>query len=80
MPLYAQIIHIQMTETGKVKWHNDMSATYSDEDRLYDPVEAAEEIVNKALARVSDINGNMLQVKDDEDELQINMDLFSEEE
>lgn len=68
------------SKTGEVKWHNDMPATYSDEDRLYDPVEAAEEIVTKALARVSDINGNMLQVKDDEDELQINMDLFSEEE
>ena len=63
------------SETGKVKWHNDMPATYSDEDRLYDPIE---EIVDKARARISNINGNMLQVKDDEDHPQLNMDLFNE--
>ena len=65
------------TTTEQLKAGIIAAATHSDEDRLYDPIE---EIVDKARARISNINGNMLQVKDDEDELQINMDLFSEEE
>ena len=67
------------SETGKVKWHNDMPATYSDEDRLYDPVE---EIVDKARARISDFNGHML---DDEENPQLTIkglyiDQYNEEE
>jgi len=65
------------TTTEQLKAGIIAAATHSDEDRLYDPIE---EIVDKARARISNINGNMLQVKDDEDDLQLNMGIFSEEE
>ena len=69
-------------KTGEVKWHNDMPPTYSDEDRLYDSVEAVEEIADKARSRISDFNGHML---DDEENPQLTIkglyiDQYNEEE
>ena len=69
-------------KTGEVKWHNDMPPTYSDEDRLYDSVEAVEEIADKARSRISDFNGHMV---DDEENPQLTIkglyiDQYNEEE
>ena len=69
-------------KTGEVKWHKDMPPTYSDEDRLYDSVEAVEEIADKARSRISDFNGHML---DDEENPQLTIkglyiDQYNEEE
>ena len=78
--------YLTCLRSGEVKWHEDRPPTYSDEDRLYE-YDPAEEIVDKARSRISDLNGtkdnfipfaDLPEVEDDEDSPQLNIDLFSE--
>jgi len=58
----------------------DSKISQANEQKESGPLRALEDLVPSNIFAAAGDNGNMLQVKDDEDELQINMDLFSEEE